>query len=104
MVDAKPITLSPCPFCEGPPVPVVVRGVGGGTFPDAELEGDDGVYAKAYVFCHECGADGPVVDDIVFSRDDCNRLGRKAVDLWQGRDNRNRELYDRNDQKYRQSE
>lgn len=87
--------LPPCPFCEGPPVPVVVRVLnGGGCFPDSELEGDDGLYVKSYVFCHECGAQGPAVDDIAFSRAECDALERQAVALWYGRGAKNRGLYD----------
>lgn len=88
------IHLSPCPFCEGPPVPIVVRALKGGVFPDSECEGDDGLYVKAFVFCHECGAAGPKVDDVVFSRADCNYMERQAVDLWQARTAKNRNLYD----------
>lgn len=87
--------LLPCPFCEGPPCPVVVRVLnGGGCFPDSELAGDDGLFVKAYVFCHECGANGPAVDDIAFDREQCNALERRAVELWQERGNKNRNLYD----------
>lgn len=41
--------LLPCPFCEGPPVPSVVRSryKGGGCFPDSELAGDDGLDLSA---------------------------------------------------------
>lgn len=86
--------LKSCPFCGGPPVPIVVRAIGGGTFPDAELEGDNGLFVSAYVFCHECGADGPNVDELAFSRKDCDALERQAIDLWQNRDSRHRTLYD----------
>jgi hypothetical protein len=90
--------LRPCPFCEGPPVPIVVRGIGGGEFPDAELDTDDGLYVKAYVFCHECGAKGPSVEDFgVFARADCNKLERQAVMLWQDRHIKNRPLYNAGD-------
>ena len=87
--------LLPCPFCEGPPVPIVVRAFkGGGCFPDSELAGEDGLDVKAYVFCHECGADGPAVDDLAFSRAECDELERQAVALWQERGSKNRNLYD----------
>lgn len=87
--------LNPCPFCEGPPCPIVVRALkGGGCFPDSELEGDDGLYIKAYVFCHECGAKGPALDDVAFSRAECNDLEALAVDMWQQRTAKHRDLYD----------
>lgn len=88
--------LKPCPFCEGPPVPAVPRVAGGGSFPDSEMEGDEGLLVRAYVFCHECGAEGPDVIDTAFSRADCNEFERKAVALWQNRDARHRDLYEAN--------
>jgi len=87
--------LSPCPFCEGPPAPIVVRVLnGGGCFPDSELAGDDGLFVKAYVFCHECGAKGPAVDDVAYSRAECDDLEHQAANLWQERTAKNRNLYD----------
>lgn len=87
--------LLPCPFCEGPPVPIVVRAFnGGGCFPDSELEGEDGLDIKAFVFCHECGAKGPAVDERAYSRADCDEWERQAVARWQERGAKNRELYD----------
>lgn len=86
--------LPPCPFCEGPPVPLVTRVLGGGEFPDSELDGDDGLHVKAAVSCHECGAKGPEVSALVFSRAECNDLERQAVALWTERDAKNRSLYD----------
>ncbi|MGH9962980.1 MAG: Lar family restriction alleviation protein, partial [Pyrinomonadaceae bacterium] len=62
--------LLPCPFCEGPPVSIVTRpwALGGGVFPDTELQGKDGFLVDAYVFCHECGARGETLHDRVFNR------------------------------------
>lgn len=90
--------LSPCPFCEGPPVPIVVKYPNGGVFPDSEIEAaDDGLMIRAFVFCHECGAKGPNVEGFVFSRQDCHEHEDEAVRLWQGRDARHRSLYDGGD-------
>lgn len=75
-------------------MPAVVRVIGGGVFPDSEMDGDDGLFARSHVFCHECGAEGPSVDDVVFSRDECDELERQAVDLWQKRNSRHRDLFD----------
>ena len=88
--------LLPCPFCEGPPVPIVTRALylGGGRVPDSALGGGDGLSVCAYVFCHECGAEGPGVDDVAFSRADCDELECQAVALWQERGAKNRNLYD----------
>lgn len=86
--------LAPCPFCEGPPIPSVVRSIEGGTVLDLHLAADDGAYVKARVFCHECGAVGPAVEDFAYSRADCQELERQAVELWQARSAKNRSLYD----------
>lgn len=88
------IKLLPCPFCEGPPCPIVVRGLGGGVFPDSELEGPDGLDIDAHVYCHECGAQGETFHGIAYDREDCRDLERKAVEAWQARDARHRNLYD----------
>lgn len=86
--------LLPCPFCEGPPEPLVARLIGGGTFPDSELEGDIGLQVTAYVFCHECGAQGESFSSIAHSRSECDELQIDAVKAWQTRDDRHRRLYD----------
>lgn len=88
------IKLTPCPFCEGPPVPSVAHAVGGGHITNAALNAEDGVYATAHVFCHECGAKGPHVEDAVYSRSECDDLEAQAVQLWQERTAKNRNLYD----------
>ena len=75
-------------------MPSVTRVIGGGEFPDAELEGDDGLFVVASVWCHECGAEGPSVDGIAYDRSDCEDMEKQAVDLWQARCNKNRSLYD----------
>ncbi len=77
-------------------MPLVVRASykGGGCFPDSELNGDDGMHVSAYVFCHECGASGAAIDDVAYSRNDCDDFERQAVALWQNRSAKNRELYD----------
>lgn len=86
--------LPPCPFCEGPPKPVVVRGVGGGAFPDSALERDGGLYVRAFVFCHECGAEGPSLSEFAYDKAGCKALLREVAGLWAVRDGRNRDLYD----------
>lgn len=85
--------LPPCPFCEGPPKPIVVRGIGGGTFSDEALRGDHGLYVRAFVFCHECGAEGPAITDFAYDRAGCNALQASAENLWIERNSRNRSLY-----------
>jgi hypothetical protein len=88
------IELQPCPFCAGPPVPIIVDHVKGVTFRDDAIDPEDGLYASAYVFCHECGAQGGSIEDIIFNHQDRDALIRKGIGLWQCRDSRHRELYD----------
>lgn len=94
LADHRPVKLSPCPFCEGPPVPIVQNAVGGGAAPLQDDYGNDGHYARAFVFCHECGADGPDVTGFIYDRADYAAIERQAVNLWQKRDARHRCLYD----------
>lgn len=81
-MNEEPIALNPCPFCEGPPVPHVEE-------------------YKAYVFCHECGAQGPDADaealftDEFFLTDPTDEDRKRiAVKLWNDRNDRHRDLYD----------
>lgn len=87
------VLLEPCPFCEGPPC-VTVHTIGGGEAPVADDYGDDGLTARAFVFCHECGAEGPATEDEMFDRADYLALETTAVRAWQQRDARHRPLYD----------
>lgn len=91
----QPIKLEPCPFCEGPPMPVVRTDELGEIRP--ELIPEAGLWVEAYVFCHECGAQGPEYEDDVYDADDIERMKGEAVKLWQQRDKRNRDLYDAGD-------
>lgn len=86
--------LPPCPFCGGPPKPIVVRGIGGGIFPDSALERDGGLYVRAFVFCHECGAEGPALTEFAHDRAGCNELQAAVEKLWALRDGRNSDLCD----------
>lgn len=90
-----PLVLSPCPFCGGPPVPVVING----HFPAgemiAELEdyGADGLLVEAYVFCHECGAKGEKYEECIYDRQDYAQALAEGVAKWQARDSRHEKLY-----------
>lgn len=57
------VKMDPCPFCQGPPcvtaVDFITRAVVDDDRPQTEDFDED--YA-AYVWCHECGAQGPEVD------------------------------------------
>lgn len=91
---AEPIKLLPCTFCGGPPSPAVTRAL----HPYGSFTVDDippnGITAEGYVFCHECGADGPKLTDEVFDQAGIDRLRDSGVRLWQRRDNRNGDCYD----------
>lgn len=81
------IELSPCPFCEGPPV----------VFSKCDDAGD---FAEAFVFCHECGAQGPSEDGFVYELGEVEELGRLAAIAWNERNNRHRDLYDGSENVY----
>jgi hypothetical protein len=61
----------------------------------AELDdyGDDGLSVEAVVFCHECGAQGPEVEDVIFDRAGYQAVRARAVSQWQARDARHAPLY-----------
>lgn len=86
------VLLEPCPFCGGPPVPTVQNFIGGGELSLKDMP-EDGKMAEAYVFCHECGAQGGSVDGTVYDESDLNELQDKAVVRWQHRNARNMGLY-----------
>lgn len=90
------VVLKPCPFCEGPPVPFVrFTNDAGKIIQDARIEeSDDGIHARAQVFCHECGAEGPSASAIVYVAADVHALTLKGIEGWNTRDARHRDLYD----------
>lgn len=88
------VLLSPCPFCEGPPCPIVQNASAErGAAPVLTDYGNDGLYVCAFVFCHECGAQGPEVDALIFDQADYEEVEGHAVEAWQTRDAQNRRLY-----------
>lgn len=91
---AAQILLVPCPFCEGPPVPIVQNAIGGGAAPLQDDYGDEGLDVSAIVFCHECGAEGPAHDCTIYDRDEYFEAEAQGVRLWQERGANNRDLYD----------
>lgn len=95
---SKPVRLSPCPFCGGPPVVFVESLAEGRGYAEGKPIPDDGLYCHAYVFCHECGANGSHTDDaIIYEATEFEPLKREAVRLWQIRDARHIDLYAAND-------
>lgn len=89
----QPILLPPCPFCGGPPVPIVTLGSGQGYADRQDDYGDDGLYVEAYVFCHECGAHGPSIDRFIYDDAEYDEAESAAVVMWTERTLRNRDLY-----------
>ena len=89
-----PVLMPACPFCGGPPCAIVSRAdhpYGGAPLQDDY--GDDGLPVEGYVFCHECGADGPKHEAIIYTRGDYNVAEREGVRLWCDRTSRHRALY-----------
>lgn len=87
--------LLACPFCGGPPSPIAVRGLSPyGVFPDSEMDGGDGLWVKAHVFCHECGGQGEEVRGRCYKRTEADALVAAACDLWNKRDQRHAFLYE----------
>lgn len=93
--NAAPVLMPPCPFCEGPPVAIVTKAeYPYGSAPLQDDYGDDGLSAEAYVFCHECGAEGPHAEYTIHDREDYHALERLGVQLWVQRDADGRSCYD----------
>jgi hypothetical protein len=86
-------SLLPCPFCEGPPVVIVQDSEKGGAAP-VQNDYGEGLWVKAFVFCHECGAEGPSLEELIFFGDEYDVAERGAVERWQQRDARHRDCYD----------
>lgn len=86
--------IDPCPFCGGPPVTWVKDAMAdSGELGAQDIDTTDGTYCEALVHCHECGARGPYVDDIVCDAEGMAALTARAVDLWNQRDTRHADLY-----------
>ncbi|WP_167523224.1 Lar family restriction alleviation protein [Pseudomonas denitrificans (nom. rej.)] len=91
------MTLKPCAFCGGPPVPFVqLADQGFGSAPRLDDYGDDGLSVEAFVFCHECGAQGPSFEDEIFDASSYDQAMAEGVRLWQDRDGRHADLYEAN--------
>lgn len=89
-----PVLMPACPFCGGPPCPIVAKGnYPYGVAPLQDEYGDDGLAVEAYVFCRECGADGPKHQEVIHSRAAHAAAEVEAVRLWSDRTSKNRCLY-----------
>ncbi|MDP2447648.1 Lar family restriction alleviation protein [Pseudomonas sp.] len=92
---AEQITLPPCPFCEGPPAVIVTRTFEPfGSVEPTEHFGCTGLDVDAYVFCHECGAEGPKHETVIFTQADYLEAERAGAVLWTERSAKHRHLYD----------
>jgi hypothetical protein len=88
--------MMPCPYCGGPPA-VIERfhDTAGNLIRAARIEeSEDGLHATAFVFCHECGAQGPEARDIVFKAAHADLVRIQAKEEWNTRNARHRELYE----------
>lgn len=91
------VTLKPCAHCGGPPVPFVqLAAQGFGSAPRLDNYGDDGLSVEAFVYCHECGANGPKFEDDIFDAAGYDQAMAEGVRLWQDRDKRHADIYEAN--------
>ena len=96
------VELLPCPFCGGPPAPFhETRRVRWPlTFWRRLFRPEDFAHVKAYVFCHECGAESPSVDGYLeppeVLADLLPELMARAVLAWNTRNTRHAHLYEAN--------
>lgn len=88
--------LAPCPFCYGPPSVFVhhLHGLQYKPLWNPANYGEDGLYAGAVVFCHECGAHGEEATDVVFDDSDVEQLENAAKKNWNTRNKRHQDLYE----------
>lgn len=91
-----PLTMPPCPFCGGPPCPIVTKADWPyGAAPFEDDYGDEGLAVEAYVFCHECGAQGPKTDwTTIDTKEDYLAVEREGVLNWCRRNSRHLGLYE----------
>jgi hypothetical protein len=95
---AEPIELAPCPYCGGPPCVSIKLTMPAGrpvslSVGEAFKIPDEGCSGRAYVWCHECGSQGPGADGLVYADEDSDCLKRQAGELWNRRDSRHLGLY-----------
>ncbi|KON62798.1 hypothetical protein KOEU_37160 [Komagataeibacter europaeus] len=97
-MKTKATDLTPCPFCAGPPVTFLRDIIGRKPlyWPEQRLseDADEGLFVGVYVFCHECGAQGEEVQEVVYTEKDVAELIDNARNAWIGRDERHRDLFE----------
>ncbi len=78
--------INSCPFCHGVGVAFTRDDQTGGPFnADSLAASEDGVCVTAFVFCHECGAEGPPVEGLIDLAEEVPKLEGEAVRRWNGR-------------------
>lgn len=92
------ITLNPCPFCEGPPNVSAFDDITGVMVYAGHRRKEDEGY-NAYVWCHDCGCQGPNQNSTSISIFEGRQLTvgqllHRAVVQWNSRHSQARELYD----------
>jgi hypothetical protein len=87
------ILLSQCPFCAGPPNVTVQNWPGGGAAERLDDYGENGKEVTSYVFCHECGAQGPDEDATIYDAAEYDAAERAACERWNRRDQRHVALF-----------
>ncbi|MCG6540192.1 Lar family restriction alleviation protein [Pseudomonas sp. KSR10] len=95
------ITMAPCPFCEGPPCVIAKDYMTGKEVEfDRPLDEYSEENYSAYVWCHECGAQGPVIDSCTLGIFEglhdltVMAVARIAVERWNERGSKARACYD----------
>lgn len=81
-MDKRAMEMTLCPFCGGPPVLDATKMIAGDV-------------VSAHVWCHECGAQGPKMND--YSGDNANdvaELRRQAIEAWNLRNDRHRGMFE----------
>lgn len=95
------IKLAPCPFCEGPPCVVHKDWVSGAdvALDRPQNEDFDEAY-EAYIWCHECGAQGPIINSCSLGTFEqiydlrVVDVARIAAERWNERHNKARPCYE----------
>lgn len=100
----EPIKMTPCPFCEGPPCIEGVDFITGKDLPEDHPHDEDSDQDyRAYVWCHDCGAQGPNIDSLTLSTFEhiydlsLMDVMRIAAQRWNDRNNKARACYDAGD-------
>lgn len=102
----EPIKMAPCPFCEGPPCIIARNWITRVEVFEEHRQNEDFDEAyEAYVWCHDCGAQGPMINTCALGTFEniydleVSDVMRIAVEHWNNRHARARPCYDAGEQK-----